>query len=105
MRGIRDIRITGIIFSDSILIGANTELGSIMTRIFMISTIGARGEVGIKVSMAFVPLELLVLAFVLEHPPLVFIALEPPVLVFAILKPLDLFILPEPLLLVFAPLG
>jgi len=76
MRGIRGIRITGIIFSDSILIGAGTTLVSIMTRIFIISTIVARVAVGIKASSMGLVL----------------------------LKPLDLAILPEPLLLVFVPL-
>ena len=52
MRGIRDILITGQIFSDSIPIGADTKLVSIMTRIFIINTIAAKGEVGIKDSMA-----------------------------------------------------
>ena len=54
MPGIRDILITGIIFSDSILIGADTMPVSTMTRIFIIGTIVARGEVGIKDSMAAV---------------------------------------------------
>ena len=57
------ILITGRIFSDSIPIGADTMLVSIMTRIFIISTIVARGEVGIKDSMASALLGLLVLEF------------------------------------------
>ena len=40
------------IFNNSIPIGADTMPVSIMTRIFIISTIVARGEVGIKDSMA-----------------------------------------------------
>ena len=84
MRGIRDILFTGIIFSDSILIGADTELVSIMTRIFIIGTIVARGEVGIKGSMVFVPLEPPVLAFVIPGLlVLAFMALEQPALVLA----------------------
>jgi hypothetical protein len=83
MRGIRDIRITGIIFSDSILIGADTMLVSIMTRIFIIGTIMARGQVGIRDSMAFVLLGPTVLPFVLPELLVpVFKALEPRVLGF-----------------------
>jgi hypothetical protein len=50
--GIMDILITGKIFSDSILTGTDTKLVTIMTGIFIIGTIMARGEVGIKDSMA-----------------------------------------------------
>ncbi|MGO9175603.1 MAG: hypothetical protein ACLQED_05605 [Desulfobaccales bacterium] len=49
--------------SDSILIGADTKLASIMARIFIINTIVARVEVGIKDSMASVLTEPLVLEF------------------------------------------
>ncbi len=56
MRGINKILITGIIFSDSILIGAITTPVSIMTRIFIIATIAARGKAGTKASTALVPL-------------------------------------------------
>ncbi len=123
MRGIRDIRITGIIFSASILIGLTTMLASIMTRIFIIGTIVARGEVGIKASMAFVLLVPLVLAFILleargllsvprGQPVLAFDILRQPVLGFDILKPPELlsglpeqsalpFALPEPPVLAF----
>jgi hypothetical protein len=109
MRGIRDIRITGIIFSDTIPIGADTTLVSIMTRNFMSNTIGARVAVGIKASMGLVLPEPLdpanipeppVLAFaILEHPPLGFLALEQLVLVFVLMEPLDLANIPEPLVL------
>jgi len=86
MRGIRDILNTGIIFGDSILIIADTKLVTTMTRIFITSIIVARGEVGIKDSMAFVPLgppalELPVLDFIpLGLPVLDIVPLEPPVL-------------------------
>src|SRR5208337_243150 len=55
IRGIRDILNTGVILSDSILIGAGTRLVTSMTRIFITSTIAARGEVGIKDSRGSVP--------------------------------------------------
>ena len=87
------ILITGRILNKSIPIGADITLVSVMTRIFTISTIVARGEAGIKDSMAFVLPRLLVQAFM---------ALEQPALAFVLLKLLDLVILPEPLLLVFA---
>lgn len=63
IRGIRDILITGQIFSDNIPIGADTTLVSIMTGIFIIGTIVARGEVGIKDFMAVALMGLLVLEF------------------------------------------
>jgi len=75
----RESRITGKIFSDSIPIGANTRLVSVMTRIFITGTIAARVPVGIKDSMAFAPQELLVMA---SKP------LEPLVVAFLLLKPL-----------------
>ena len=81
IRGIRDILNTGIILSDSILIGADTKLASIMARIFIINTIVARVEVGIKDSMAFVPKEPPVLAVMaLQQPVMEFMALEQPLL-------------------------
>src|SRR5208337_3600042 len=55
IRGIRDILNTGVILSDSILIGAGTRLVTSMTRIFITSTIAAKGEVGIKDSRGIVP--------------------------------------------------
>ena len=61
--GIRDIRITGKVFSDSIPIGADTRLASITTRIFITGTIAARVQVGIKDSTASVLPGPLVLAF------------------------------------------
>ncbi len=108
MRGIRDIRITGIIFSDTIPIGADTTLVSIMTRNFMSNTIGARVAVGIKASMGLVlpePLDLAAIPLappalavaLLEHPPLGFLAPEQLVLVFVLMEPLDLANIPEPL--------
>ena len=51
IRGIRDIRNTGKILSDSILIGGDTNLASIMTRIFITGTIVARAVGGRKDSM------------------------------------------------------
>ena len=81
MRGIRVILIIGQIFSDSIPIGADTKLVSIMTRIFIINTIAARGKVGIKDSMAFVLLEsFLVMMSVLLEPPLVMTSVVGPLL-------------------------
>jgi len=50
-RGIREIRITGRIFIKVIPIGADTNLAAVMTRNFIMSTIVARAEVGIKASM------------------------------------------------------
>jgi hypothetical protein len=85
MCGIGDIPHTGIIFGDSILIIADTKLVTTMTRIFITSIIVARGEVGIKDYMAFVPLgppvlELPVLDITLGLPVLDFIPLGLPVL-------------------------
>ena len=57
MRGINAIRITGGLLNKSIPIGADIVLVSVMTRIFIISTIAARGKVGIKDSMASVLLK------------------------------------------------
>ncbi len=64
MCGINTIRITGRLLPKSIPIGADIGLASTMTRIFIIRTIGARGKVGIKDSMASVRLRLLVTACV-----------------------------------------
>jgi len=117
MRGIRDIRITGIIFSDTIPIGADTTLVSIMTRNFMSNTIGARVAVGIKASMGLVlpePLDLAAIPLappalavaLLEHPPLGFLPPEPLVLAAIPLEPPVLaFVLLRPLVLVFTLLG
>jgi hypothetical protein len=83
IRGIRDILNTGIILSDSILNGADTRLVSTMTRIFIIGTIAARGEVGIKDPVALVPKEAPVLDFVpKEAPVLDIVPKEEPVLDF-----------------------
>ena len=69
MRGINAIRITGRILNKSIPIGGDTRLAGIMTRIFIISTIAARVEVGIKDSKAAVPRQpLQVQAAVLLEP-------------------------------------
>jgi hypothetical protein len=48
MGGIRDIPNTGKILSDSILIGGDTNLACIMTRIFITGTIVARAVGGRK---------------------------------------------------------
>jgi hypothetical protein len=87
MRGIRDILNTGIILNDSILIGADTNLASIMTRIFIIGTSAARGEVGIKNPKEFVPLEPPVLEFVL--PVLLLLEFVPPVLLVLAFMPME----------------
>ena len=97
--GIREILITGKIFSDSIPIGADTKLVSVMTRIFITGTIAARVQVGIKDSMASVLLEPLVMASKPLGPlvpafapkePLVMASkpLEPLAVAFLLLKPL-----------------
>jgi len=75
-------------FHDSILIGAGTTLVSIMTRIFIISTIVARVAVGIKASMGLVLLKPLELAILPEPLLLVFVPLEQPALVLVNLRPL-----------------
>jgi hypothetical protein len=116
MCGIGDIPHTGIIFGDSILIIADTKLVTTMTRIFITSIIVARGEVGIKDYMAFVPLGPPVLELpVLDSIPLgvlvlAVVALEPPVLDFIPLGPpvLELPVLDITLglpVLDFIPLG
>lgn len=51
MRGIRNILITGIIFIAIIPIGAGINMVVIMMNIFIIRTIVAKAEVGIKDSM------------------------------------------------------
>jgi len=87
IRGIRDILNTGIILSDSILIGADTRLVTTMTRIFITGTIVVRGEVGIKDSRAFVPKEPPVMDLVPKEPPvLAIIPKEPPVPAFMALE-------------------
>jgi len=89
MRGTNTIRITGRILNKSFPIGADTIMVSVTTRIFMISTTAARGEVGIKDSRASVLLEPLVLP-VMTLKPLVMavLPLKPPALAFVALKPL-----------------
>jgi hypothetical protein len=78
MRGTDTILITGRILIKSIPIGADIASVSVMTRIFIINTIAARGKVGIKDSRASVLLEPLVLVFVaLELLVLVFVLVEP----------------------------
>ena len=52
MRGTRAILITGKLFIKATPIGAATNLATVMTRIFIVSTIAARAKVGIKASMA-----------------------------------------------------
>ena len=66
--GINRILITGRVLNKSIPIGAGTMLVSIMTRIFIIPTIVAKGEVGIRDSMASVLLGLPALAAILLAP-------------------------------------
>jgi hypothetical protein len=96
MRGIRDILNTGIILSDSILIGADTRLVTTMTRIFITGTIVARGEVGIKDSMAFVPKEPPVMDLVPKEPPvLAIIPKEPAVLAIIPKDPPVLALIPK----------
>jgi hypothetical protein len=94
--GTNTILITGRIFLKGIPIGADTNIVSVMARIFIISTIVARVKVGIKDSMARVHP---------EPPALVFMPLEPLGLVKSVLpQPLDLAILPEQPALVSIPL-
>ena len=121
LRGISETLITGKLSSSSTPIGLDTKPASVMTRIFIISTIVARGKVGIKDSVAFVLLEppvpasillerLRARAFVLperlrvrvsipRRPPApAFRPLGPLVLAFARLRPPALALgLPEPL--------
>ncbi len=112
--GIRDILITGKTFSDSIPIGADTKLVSVMTRIFITGTIAARVQVGIKDSMASVLPESLVMAYKPQDPLVVaFLLLKPLMGMLATasvpLGPLVLGSAPqEPLVLAFmrpGPLG
>jgi hypothetical protein len=77
IRGINKILITGKIFSASIPIGKDTTLVSVMTRIFIISTIVARVKDGIKDSMVLV-----------LPPPLDRGLIHP--------QPLDRFVHPQP---------
>ena len=87
--GINAILITGRISNKDIPIGADITLVSVMTRIFITSTIVAMGKVGIKDSMASVLLEPLVPAFVaLELLFLVVLTLEPLLLGFVNLEKL-----------------
>ncbi len=105
IRGIRDILNTGIILSDSILNGADTRLVSTMTRIFIIGTIVARGEVGTKDPMALVPKEAPVLAIVPKEPPVqAFVPKGPPVLPIVLKGPPVLAFVPKgPPVLAFVP--
>ncbi len=64
IRGINKILIIGKISGDSIPIGPDTTPASIMTRIFIISTIVVRGKAGIKDTMASVLLKPPVMALV-----------------------------------------
>ena len=107
IRGIRDILNTGIILSDSILNGADTRLVSTMTRIFIIGTIVARGEVGTKDPMALVPKEAPVLAIVPKGPPvLAFVPKEAPVLAIVPKEaPVQAFVPKELPVLAFVPKG
>ncbi len=56
MHGIKASLSTGIIFVEIIPIGSDTEMVTVMTRNFIINTIVTRAEVGIKDSMAVLPL-------------------------------------------------
>ena len=105
MRGINTILITGRLLNKSIPIGADIALVSVMTRIFIISTIVARGKVGIKDSMASVLLEpLLVMASVPPGAPGPGVRpLEPLVLASVPLEPLVLASIREPLVLASDP--
>jgi hypothetical protein len=107
IRGIRDILNTGIILSDSILNGADTRLVSTMTRIFIIGTIVARGEVGTKDPMALVPKEAPVLAIVPKGPPVLAIVPKgPPVLAFVPKEPpVQAFVPKGPPVLALVPKG
>ena len=107
IRGIRDILNTGIILSDSILNGADTRLVGTMTRIFIIGTIVARGEVGTKDPMALVPKEAPVLAIVPKGPPvLAFVPKEAPVLAIVPKEaPVQAFVPKELPVLAFVPKG
>jgi hypothetical protein len=103
MRGINAILITGGILNKSIPIGADIASVSVMTRIFIISTIAARGEVGIKDSMGSVLLyPPLVMGFVLPGPLALASVREPLVLTFIDLQQLVLAIR-DPELLVLEP--
>jgi len=80
IRGINKIRTTTRILRKSIPIGGGIILVSVMTRIFIISTIRARGEVGIKAFMAAQPLEPMVRRGAAREPlVLAAIPREPPV--------------------------
>jgi hypothetical protein len=87
--GINAILITGRLLNKSIPIGADIALVIAMTRIFITSTIVARGKVGIKDSMVFVLLELLLVPAVVPlRPPVpASTLLEPPVLEFGLPAP------------------
>ena len=93
--------------SDSILNGADTRLVSTMTRIFIIGTIVARGEVGTKDPMALVPKEAPVLAIVPKGPPVLAIVPKgPPVLAFVPKEPpVQAFVPKGPPVLALVPKG
>jgi hypothetical protein len=115
-RTINKIRSTCSVLLNSIPIGAIIILVSAMTRIFTISTIRAKGEVGIKASMAARPLEppvlaaipagLLVLAARLLEPLVpAGTPVELPVLAARPLEPLVLVAIRVELLVPARPLG
>ena len=94
--GIRGILNTGKVFSDSIPIGADTKLVSVMTRIFITGTIAARVQVGIKDSMASVLLEPPGLASAPQEPlVLAFMRPGPLVMAYKLLQPLVVGFLPR----------
>jgi hypothetical protein len=102
MRGINEIHITGRILLNGIPIGADTELVSIMTRIFIISTIVARVAVGIKASKGLVLPEPPVLGNIPE--PLGLANIPEPLGLPNIPEPLVLGNIPEPLVRAFVNL-
>jgi len=81
MCGINATLITGRILNKGIPIGGDIASASVMTRIFIINTIAARVEVGIKDSKGCVPPQpLLVMASVLpELLVMAFVNLKPQV--------------------------
>src|SRR5659263_98695 len=81
MRGINAILNTGRVLNKGIPIGADIALVSVMTRIFIIRTIAARGKVGIKDSRASVLLEPLLVMISVVGPILVMTSVVGPILV------------------------
>jgi hypothetical protein len=107
IRGISKILITGRVLLSGIPIGAPTNIVSVITRIFIISTIVARVAVGIKASVVSILPQPLNLAFVLPGPldPAA-IPLGPPVRRCALLRLLIRRFIPlGPLVLAAIPLG